>query len=132
MTNGTPLTELEKLQKKLRRGQTMFITAGEATGYGYDIEEGWMLKLRGGVDGGQPNLTVVSPDKWEMIPDTDLVISPEGKQYTRDELSILYERERAELASLPEPPQVDIREPQPEPIKPPTQFLINTIEAFAT
>ncbi len=92
-------TELDKLRKRLKKGQTMFLTAGEAVGYGYQLEQGWLLKVT------PERLTVVTPDKWEIDPQTNIYFSPEGTEYTQEELTALYEQQQAAPPTPAAPPE---------------------------
>ena len=98
-------TEIDKLRRRLKKGQTMFLTAGEAQGYGYQLESGWLLKL------SSDRTTVVTPEKWEIDPATNTYFSPEGREFSQKELTELYEQQQqpTELVGALRPDRAGVR-----------------------
>ena len=62
-----------------------FFTPAEALEMGIELSPGWMLKITPGIEGKKPTVSYISPTKWEITQDR-IFISPEGKQFRREEL----------------------------------------------
>lgn len=115
-TEPPPLTELDKLRQGLKKGQAVFLTSDEAVGYGYQIETGWLLKVTSG------RFTIVTPDKWEIDPATNLYYSPQGEEFTQEQLNELYEQQQQQPALEP------ALEPQPAPVQPTEPLPVTGIQ----
>ncbi|KKL87398.1 hypothetical protein LCGC14_1935120, partial [marine sediment metagenome] len=89
-------TELTKVKGRLKKGQTVFFTAGEAKQFGFEIEQGWLFKVT------PDSHTLVTPDKWEVDPTTNLFKSPEGREFTQEQLTAEFERQQAPPAQAAE------------------------------
>ena len=76
--------------------QKLFLTPDEAKEYyDFDVREGFLLKLTGAQEEGvEPIKSIISPEKWEIFPDEDLFISPQGTHYTQQQHTELYEQQQ--------------------------------------
>ena len=96
MTTTSSIESLFDRINKLRKKQLSYLTAEQATEYGFDLDPDWAVKVDW--DGDIPRYTYVSPEKWEF---SDLLygeegelteyraLSPQGKLYTKAELDKL-------------------------------------------
>lgn len=85
--------------KPLKAGEQMFLSPQQATELGVDIDEGWLLKIIGAEGEAEPTLSLITPEKWEIIGE-GLYVSPEGKQFTEEELTELYEQQQVAVDEL--------------------------------
>ena len=103
--HGTSLAETKAMMGELlpaleeRKAQAtfpempQFFTSADVEGMGllteagepFTLEEGWMLKLTPGVNGAEPAVSFITPEKWEITQD-QTYISPEGQSFTKEEL----------------------------------------------
>jgi len=111
--------------KPLKAGEQMFFSPKQAKDLGVEIEEGWLLKLIGAEGEAPPAISYISPEKWEVIGE-DTFLSPEGEQYTRDQLTQLYEEQQAQIMAAPPEalaPEIIPPPPPAPPIELPTTIV---------
>ena len=100
---GTSLEETRKLMPKLTEAvereraikptTPQFFTPEEVKGMGliteagepFELDPGWTLKVTPPVDGAEPSISYITPEKWEITQD-QMYISPEGQRFTREEI----------------------------------------------
>lgn len=115
---GTSLEEMRKLSKKFQAvtGVEQILSPEQARDYGFNLSEGYKLKLTPGAGGFKQ--TVITPEGWSMTdfqPDESgavtarSFISPEGQTFSYDELQKYYDEMQSPIVTTAETPQFDLK-----------------------
>ena len=70
---------------KLAAPSTQFYTSEEAMQFGVELDAGWKLKVVPPVNGGQPSISYLTPEDWELTQD-HMWVSPTGQRFTDEQM----------------------------------------------
>lgn len=70
--------------------KTRIYSSDEAKQFGVELEPDWMMKVTP-VDGGVPQISYITPEKWEIKGENlDIYVTPQGKEYPREVMEQLW------------------------------------------